>query len=210
MRALPALLRGWALIAVQAIVPLALFAMMPTSHATTSQTAQRPATAALDVTRLERLGVQAAHRAEAIVRVAETAWPWLDLLLFVATMAILAVARRRGWITIVPAAWPMLAVALLLVAIMPNGMFGAGHLFERMPLLFGLLLAASIDVPRVVGTVAARLQVALLAIVLLRLIAVDVGWRAYAQQYADFDKVAAGASTTCPGAACSGIRLEPA
>jgi hypothetical protein len=113
------------------------------------------------------------------------------MLLFSATILLLIVALRYRWIKIVPTAWPMLGAALTLVIVMPNGMFGAGHLFERMPLLFALLLAASIERGSPRTGEASMLLAAFAAVTLVRLVAVDIGWSAYRRQYADFLQVTA-------------------
>jgi hypothetical protein len=183
------LVRGWAALAAQAVVPALCFLAMPTAKADSYDTPVGDITSLYQQGALaDRIWLQAMKRSEAIYRVAETPWPWLDLILFAATIAILFLAIRRGWIRVVPTMLPALALALLLVLVMPNGLFGAGHLFERMPLLFALLFAASLQET---GTGGAGLKLALLAVTLFRFAALDAGWSLYRQQYADFEQVTA-------------------
>ncbi|WP_213980001.1 hypothetical protein [Sphingomonas sp. dw_22] len=192
-RRLVRLLRGGALLSAQAVAPLLFFLAMPTSHANTykAPVGQLIANIYEEGNLATRLWLQIARRFEALIRVAETPWPWLDGLLFAATVLILVLAFRRKWLCTVSAALPALALALLLVVVMPGGMFGAGHLFERMPLLFALLFAASLQETAPGAAGGGRLKLALLAVTLVRFAALDAGWSLYRQQYANFERVTA-------------------
>ena len=130
-------------------------------------------------------------RLESLIRVAETPWPLADAALFAATAVLLVLAYRRRSIAIAPAALPALALVAMLTLFMPAGMFGAGHLFERLPLLLALLFAAALGEPARRSHAANPLLTALVAVTALRFMALIVGWGVYSGQYTAFARATA-------------------
>lgn len=187
-RRLGDLVRGAALLCLQAVLPVILFLNTPTAGSTSQDGSlvQRMQQIGGSTKLADRLAAQVLNRTENIYRVAETTWPLVDLALFAGTLALLVWALRKGVLRIAPVAWPALAIAALLVAFMPGTLFSAGHLHERMPLLFGTIFAAALVVKA--PSRALRLLAALTA---LRLAALIAGWSAYRQHYADFREVTA-------------------
>lgn len=183
---------GAALLAVQAIVPLALFLQSPTSQASSAGVpAVGQAQAVVEAAGLaERVWSRVSGRIEGIVRVADTPWSALDTTLFAATLAVLALALARRWIAVSGAMIPALVLTAGLVFVIPNGLFGALYLSERAALLLAVLFAASLRRGSG-GRAGARIGwAALAAIAGLRLAAVIVGWSAYRQGYDDYRQVA--------------------
>jgi hypothetical protein len=108
----------------------------------------------------------------------------------------------RDRIAIAAVAWPAVAAAALLVIVTPPTMFGIGYVADRMPLFLALVTVGSIVVTQ---RFEVRDRPALLGIALLvavRLIGVGLHWQSYAQDYADFNRVAA---TLPAGAMVEGI-----
>jgi hypothetical protein len=178
-------------VAVQAVVPVLLFVMAPTSAspggitnvgASVSRLAGHGALAA-------RLWALVCYRLETIVRVAEGPWLWLDVVSFVALVAIVVALVRAGRVTIARAAWPAIAAAVVLVIVVPPALFGVGYVADRMPLFLALLLVGALAVPE--GGAGMRpAVVAVAAIVAIRLVAIAIGWQDYAADYAGFRRIA--------------------
>lgn len=183
---------GAGLLAVQAIVPMVLFLQSPTSQRPTGGVpADHHAPAVVEAASLaERAWSRVSGRLEGIVRVADTPWNALDAVLFVATVAVLALALLRGWIAVSRAAVPALALAAVMVFVIPNGLFGAAYLSERAALLLAVLFAASLRQGNGSPPGAGIGWSVLTAIAGLRLMAVILGWSAYRQGYDDYRQVA--------------------
>ncbi len=183
---------GAALLALQAVAPAVLFLNTTTSQA---QSYHEPITERVQRfaetgTFGDRLSLQIWTRAESLLRVAETPWPALDAVLFIITATLLACAVWRGWLGIARVAIPALVLVAILFVVMPGALFGASHLYERMPLMFCLLLAASLHTRSESQPAARRCLLALLAIItILRLFALCLGWSIYRQDYEAFHAV---------------------
>lgn len=184
------LARGWGSLALQAVAPAICFLAMPTAGASTyaAPLGDRVRSFYEHGTLAARLWRQLGLRLESLVRVAETPWPLVDTALFAATAVLLLVAFRRRAIALVPAAIPALVLVGVMTLVMPAGMFGAGHLFERLPLLLALIFAASLGEPPRRAPAADPLLTVLVAVTALRFMALTVGWSAYGQQYAAFER----------------------
>lgn len=189
-RSVTRLARGWAALGLQAVAPAVCFLAMPTAGASTYATplGDRVRSFYEHGTLAARFWRQMGVRLESLVRVAETPWPAIDAALFAATAIVALLAARRRAIALAPAAIPALALVAVMTLAMPAGMFGAGHLFERLPLLLGLLFAASLGEPSPRSPAANPLLTALVAVTALRFLALTVGWSAYGQQYAAFQR----------------------
>ena len=75
------------------------------------------------------------QRLDGILRVAETSWPMLDRGFGLVLWGGLAFGLISGRLRLDRRVWLAVALAALLVCIIPPNMFGVGHLDERMPLL---------------------------------------------------------------------------
>ena len=188
-----ALVRALLPLAAQAVAPVLMFVA-----AATSASADGITNADDSIARLNRAGRLAdrlwelfSYRLVTILRVEEGPAHWLDAATLLLQLAIVGALVWRGRVVVARTAWPAIAVALLLVAVMPPAMFGVGFVADRMPLFAGMLL---------VGSLAARLTgdafdrgalLALVAVVAVRLVTIGIGWQAYARQFDEFRSVAA-------------------
>jgi hypothetical protein len=183
------LARQMAALAVQAVAPAVLFLASPTSKAADGVTnadeaIRRLGAAGQLANRIKELVL---YRATSIVRVSESPSFALDILTFAAAAALLGLLTVRGRLKLPVAAWPAIAMALVLVAVVPPALFGVGYVADRMPLYLAFLLA---------GSLVGRLQRSwldigcisgLALIVGVKLACVGVGWQGYRQDYADFE-----------------------
>ena len=189
-RSIGVLARSAGLLALQAVFPILIFLHTATAGATSrdGSLARRMQRIGDGDSLIDRLSLQFHVRWESLYRVAETPWPLLDLVLFLAIAALLGWALRRGVLRIASMALPAMAIGALLLLALPNGLFGAGHLPERVPLLLGAMMAASLAVTR--PAAGARRALGLLAAMsALRLLAICAGWGAYRDGYQDFREV---------------------
>lgn len=187
------LVRAMLPLAAQAVVPLLLFRAAATASAAGGFT-----TADESVVRLsqaEKLGNRLwellQYRLVTIVRVAEGPSLAFDIVSFVATAALIILLFRRGRAYVAPIAWPALAVAALLVVVVPPAMFGVGYVADRMPLFLAILFVASLGVRPGGGRIDRMITAGLAGLALSRLVAVALSWHGYAADNRDFAQVAA-------------------
>jgi hypothetical protein len=186
------LIRGLALLAIQAIVPALLFSLSAT--ATGSGGISNAGASVRHMVRtgplLRRLHDLVGCRRETIFRVAETPSATLDAVSFVVVIAILGVLIAKGRVQIVKAAWPAVIVGLLLVLLVPPVLFDVAYIADRMPLFLSFV---------VVGTLAWRWRGdrtdkltagLLIGIVALRMIYIGVQWQDYRQDLTAFQSAA--------------------
>ena len=178
-------------IVIQAVVPVIMFVLAPTSS-----TPGGLSNAGSSIARLathgglaERLWELFRYRILTIVQVAEGPWLWLDVVIFITLIAIIAMLIARGRATLVRVTWPAIAAGVLLVILTPPALFGVGYVADRMPLFLALLFVGSLDVPRRRDKNRSALLV-IGALVVVRLAAIAIGWQGYAADYADFKRIA--------------------
>lgn len=197
LAARPRRLQGLALamlpLAAQAVVPLLLFLATKTARSAEGLT-----NADESVVRLSSAGALGMriwelcrYRLLTILRVAEGPSLAFDAIVLLVSLLLLLLLFRRGRLAIVAIAWPALAVAALLVIVVPPAMFGVGAVADRMPLFFALLLVGALRFqPR--GDALERGVIAGLGgLVALRLAATAIGWASYATDHENFVRVAA-------------------
>ncbi|WP_413874469.1 hypothetical protein [Albidovulum sp.] len=138
-----------------------------------------------------RLLDEAWTRADAGLRVAESGWPLGDRLFGAALWALLAVGLGTGRLRLDRrlrlAAW----AAAALVVLVPPGLFGVGHLAERMPLVLLALLAAGLAPARRAAGARALVQ-AVSVLLPLHLLMVTLVWARSGDSYRDFMAAAEG------------------
>jgi hypothetical protein len=187
------LLRAMLPLAVQAVAPAILFMMTATVASADGVT-----NADESVARLSRQGQLSArlwdllcYRLSTILRVAEGPSLWFDALSLLCVVGILVMLQRRGRLHIAPVAWPAILIAAVLVVVTPPTLFGVGYVADRMP-LFGALLLVGALVTRFRNDRFERNWLGALAlIVVVRLVAIAVGWQTYTHEFAEFETVAA-------------------
>jgi hypothetical protein len=114
-----------------------------------------------------------------------------DAVTLAVALALILLLMRRGRLAVVPLAWPALALAALLVLIVPPAMFGVGAVADRMPLFFAMLAVGALCWRPPAGQTDRLAVAGLGALVGLRLVAIAADWTGYARDKADFDQVAA-------------------
>ena len=186
---IPDLLKSAALLGAQAVLPVILFALSPTS-----KVAGGASNAGATVKRLAGNGQLMRHlhdlalyRLATIYRVAETPAAWVDALSFVAVAAVLLFMawRRQAWIA--RPAWLAIALGVALVALTPPTLFGVAYVADRMPLFLAFTAAGAIQTrERDAGRPEARGVWLLLGLMALRLVFIDVNWQRYRADFADF------------------------
>lgn len=180
-RSILGLVKSMAGLAVQAVAPVVLFAMSPTSNSADGvSNADESVRALAHQGRLtERLWQLGQYRLGTIVRVADSPYLWLDIATFVVALGVIGVLVVRRRAAVAPVAWPAIGIGALLVAATPPTLFGVGYVADRMPLFLALVVTASLayDWKR------ARLDVlcigGLAFMAILRTGAITVGWQPY-------------------------------
>lgn len=177
-------------VAAQAVVPVILFKLAPTSGTPGGLTNAGTSVARLAahgglVARLEAL---CRYRLLTIVRVAEGPWLWLDVASFVVLVGLVAALMASGRVRFARAAWPAILVGVVLVVVVPPALFGVGYVADRMPLFLALLLVGALVVTD--SAVTRRAAGVVAALVAVRLAAIAIGWQAYAADYAGFRRLA--------------------
>jgi hypothetical protein len=189
---LTAFLQRLAGLAVQAVVPAALFFVSATAKAsggvTTAgeslhQLAHRGSLA-------QRLTDLALYRLQTIVRVAEGPTLWFDVTTLAATAALLLWLAARGRVSLPRIIWPPLLIGAILVVIVPPAMFGVGYISDRMPLFFAFMLAGGL-VFRVGFDRMDAIPVGLLiALAVVRVAYIGDDWRRYEPDFYAYRAVA--------------------
>jgi hypothetical protein len=178
-------------LASQAILPALLFLHTPTVGAKggLSGTMASFAHYAMDSeARRRRLIVEAHHRLETVVRVAEGPSFAFDAVMFIALVSILALWLMRGQLKIAKLAWPVLGLMVVACVIVPDSLFNVGYLSDRLPLVLALLACASLAPAAPANK--QGLMVAIVGVLLaLRIGAVAVDWAQYREDYDQFQAV---------------------
>lgn len=199
--------RQFAALAIQAVMPVAMFLSMKAGQVASGVTnadesVKRLAETGHVAQRLAEIGL---YRLQTIVRVAEGPTLWFDGAAFGLTVGILLILAWRGRLRIAAVAWPALAIGALLVVAVPPAMFGVGYVADRMPLFLAYLVVGSLDV-RFAREALDRLAVAaLLALLLVRLAYTGLDWRKYR---ADFREFVAIASHIPPGSLVAQVNVD--
>lgn len=179
-----ALARSAGLLVVQAVGPAIVFL-----HSRTLL-GQQPSGAAAQAAQhagvLPRLTWEARHRMHAVLQVANGPSFWLDLALGAIAVAALGVLLRRGRVRISPRAAPALAILGLLMFLMPPSAMGVDYIGDRPPLVFAMLLAASLAPAAGYPLWANFVWLGLLG---ARLAALTLAWAHYGQDLADYREV---------------------
>ncbi|MBN9544301.1 MAG: hypothetical protein J0I19_02430 [Alphaproteobacteria bacterium] len=187
-----ALFRALGLLAVQAIIPAILFVpwtlkMLEQGRAMASQIP--PADQLVGVIPVVHNGL---HRLSAILRVEEGPAYWFDIGTFVLQAMIGILLLRRGTFTIVRPAYFLIAVAVLLIAVVPSQFLGTSYISDRMPVFGALCLLGALSVRQGQWPALDRAAAGLLIVVAAaRLIAVTVQWQGYDGYYKEFRTAAA-------------------
>jgi hypothetical protein len=182
-------------LAVQAVAPAILFLVSATAAATASSGVTGADEAIRKLVHTgglaDRLVQIIIYRLQTIFRVAEGPSLWFDVASLIVTVALLAALARRGRLRLHPVAWPALALAAVLVIFLPPGVLGVAYAADRMPLFFALIFVGAV-VFRPRGDRFEKACVgALLALVILRIVALGVQWQEYRRDFAQFRTVAA-------------------
>lgn len=195
-----------AALAVQAVAPVILFAKATTSKAeggfTNAEESINQLMSAGTLT--DRLHDLLIYRLQTIVRVSEGPAFWFDLATFVVVCAAVGWLLVRKRIKVPRIIWPALAIAVLLIVATPPTVFGVGYVGDRMP-LFGALVflgALQVDWKRTPADLAC-LGV-LVALVVVRLVAIGVEWRSYDAHFREFE---AAASSIPPHQVVKGLEV---
>lgn len=181
-------------IAVQAVLPIIFFLAAPTAGA-------RSESASL----LEKIGRYSAageldsqvasgvmRRLFSIVRISESPYLWLDIAVFAAVVGVVVWNHQCGRIRFAPAAIPAIVLGVILVVVLPDQMFSAGHLVERPPLLLALVAIAALG--PVAGHATNRSLLHLIPMLIaIKMALLTYGWSEYRRHYDDFRAVMAAA-----------------
>lgn len=122
-------------------------------------------------------------RLDAALRVVETGWPMADRLFGLALWALIGVGLATGRLRLDRRLRLVTALCLVLSVAVPPGLFGVGHLPERLPLLLLAVLAGAL-VP--VGGGAGSLLPRFALLVPLHLGMISVAWAGAGQVYRGF------------------------
>jgi hypothetical protein len=181
------LVRGLLLLAIQAILPVALFAVSSTLRATAP--VAQAAVKGLDGSSVaQRLGAEVVYRLTTIVRVAETPISLFDVLvsLVIATLVVVGLRTRR--LRLSPVSVPALVMLLVLTVITPPSVLGVGFVADRLPylaaMLFVVSLKASDDRPGPSATL-----VVLGAVLVLRTLVLIGTWYPYRDDWHSAQRV---------------------
>lgn len=187
------LVRSLSLVAVQAIFPILFFIYWvangghdvgPSAAALAAHGVVPPSPGSL--------GDRILRRLIPILRVEEGPAYWFDITTLVLQATAILYLLRRGRIAIVRPAWPLLAAAVATVAIGVPVIFGVGYITDRMPLFAALCLLSVLRVAPGEWTAGARAASGfIVAIVLVRLLAVAIDWSGYGQFYREYRSLAA-------------------
>ncbi len=186
-RKLSSLAQALSRVAVQAIIPFALFLFWEIGQAAVFGAAASPA-----VVSVPPLVHNGFHRLSTILRVEEGPAYWFDITTFVLQGAIVCFLLWRGRLTLARAAWPLIAIATLLVAAVPSQVFDAFYVSDRMPLFAALCILGAFSFSLLPWTGEIRAACAMLVVIaLMRIAAVAGNWWVYNQDYREFQAVAA-------------------
>ena len=181
--------KGWAALAAQAVLPVALFLTTPTAGAEGTSMVSNIRAYVGNGQFSERVSLEAAYRLKTIYRVAESPWPLFDVATFLVLLATIIIALRRRWWRLDRRLLPAIILLGIGAVAIPTNFFSASYLSERMALMFALVAVAGLSVTggQGRGPVAAVSVIWVVAIV--RLLATGWGWAAYAPAFAQYEKM---------------------
>lgn len=187
------IVKSTASLAVQAVLPVILFANATTSKAEGGFTnAEESIDQLIGAGKLaDRLHDLLIYRLQTIVRVSEGPTFWFDLVSFLIVCAAIGWLVLRKRVRVPMLIWPALAIAAVLIIVTPPTVFGVGYVGDRMP-LFGALIflgALQVDWKRTPQDMAC-LGI-LVALVAVRLAVIGVEWRGYDARFQEFEAAAA-------------------
>jgi hypothetical protein len=131
------------------------------------------------------------YRLKGILRVEEGPAYWFDIATFVLQTVLALILLAHGRLAVARKAWPLIAMSILLVAVMPSNMFSVFYISDRVPLFAALCLLCAVSFATARWTGWSRLACgALVAIVFVRIGAITADWRGYARDYREFKSVA--------------------
>ena len=139
-----------------------------------------------------RLLDEVALRLDGVLRVAESGWPVADRIFGLALWGLLGFGLATGRLRLDRRLRFVAALAALLALAVPPGLFGVGHLPERLPLVLLAVLAAGTE-PAPAG--GGRIPRALSVLLPLHLLMVTIAWTGAGESYRAFLK----ASEDLPG-----------
>jgi hypothetical protein len=183
------LLRSLAPLAVQAILPTILFLIWKIGEGRhlvekAAWSSHVPAAAPIVHNGL--------HRLSTVLRVEEGPAYWFDAVTFFAQVALVLLLILRGKSVITRVAWPLVVVAVAMVAAVPSQIFDVFYVSDRMPLFAALCVLGALDNRSTKWTKLDWMSGSLLcAIAAGRIAAVAIGWHAETALYAEFQAVAA-------------------
>lgn len=178
-------------LAAQAVAPALLFRASATVKAKEGVTNADEAVKRLTETGglWDRIGDLVIHRTTTVVRVSEGPALWFDVAtngLLVGAVVFLLLRRRIGF---APQAWPALAIAAALFAIIPPALFGVGYVGDRIPLLIALVAVAALEVKPTPDFRYRLVLWTVMATVFVKVAAIGWSWIAYREDYAAYRKV---------------------
>jgi hypothetical protein len=186
------LLRALALVAAQAIIPLAFFGWWIALRPHVPPDAASLAAQAIGDGRSHDLAARIQRRLVPILRVEEGPAYWFDIATFAVQAAAIGFLMWRGRLAVVRAGWPVLVAALLTVGIGAPQLFGVAYITDRMPLFAFLCLLGVLCVRPGHWTFASRAAGGVLVMaVIVRLIAVAASFHTYDGSYREFRSLAA-------------------
>jgi hypothetical protein len=191
-RRLAALIHSLALLALQAVAPVALFAASNTSRASGGVT-----NAGASIRHLAAKGELGArlhelflYRMTTILRVAQSPSFWFDAITFSIAGAVLLILAWKGRLRFAPNARLAIALGVVLVAIMPPTLFGVGYIADRMPLFLAFLAVAALCV-ELRSERLDRVCVAILTFLMVARIGfLGVSWHRNSGDFRDFKTIA--------------------
>jgi hypothetical protein len=191
-RSIRSLVRGWSALAFSGVMSATWFFMTPTSGGGAGLGVVRKLSSHLGRGSLEeRLYSEAIHRITTIFRVSESPYALLDYLTFFGLICLLFIALRQRLIKVNRVAWPALLLFGLLIVITPPTLFGVGFVSDRVPLVFAMVMIATIGVGDR-GASPFWLTSGLVITAALKIVAVTAGWSTYSHDFADFQRLMTG------------------
>lgn len=178
-------------VALQAVVPAALFLMSSTAQTAGGVTNAVSAVAQLSQAGglLARLADLFIYRMTTFVRVEHGPALVFDGLTFVVQGLLLAYGWSRGVVRVSAQMAASLAVGCLLAVVTPPTLFGIGHISDRIPVFVAFLFIASLEL-KGLRWETAGFMAAFAVIASLRLGATALDWSGYAREFEDFQRIA--------------------
>lgn len=180
-------------LAVQAVIPFGLFIFWKLAAAASYSDA---ALAAVPRVLPPGASMPAGHfrlyRLGTILRVEESHLYWFDIATFAVQAVLIGFLVWRGRLSIAKPAWPVLGVAILMIAVVPSMAFGAWYISDRMPLFAAMFLLSALSLSPLSWTRESRIACLMLGVIVCaRIGVVAINWHGYGDRYAEFQSVAA-------------------